>query len=282
MNSASTTITTKHFPQLAYSRFGSGPAIMLLHGFPASGILWKEIIPAFAESFTLFVPDIPGAGASRLVGEAVSMEELATIVPAILDNESIPQCILAGHSMGGYISLAAAKLFPERLLGLSLVHSTAKADDDEKKEKRRKSIEIIRKGGKNVFIRGMVPSLFCDSFKTQRAEVVDEWTREGEKLWPESMIAFYTAMLERPDRTEVVKDAPFPVQWIAGSEDALIPAKSILQQSSLSNVCFISRYRACGHMSMIEHPQKLTEDLRNFAAYCLNSCILEEEPYETS
>ncbi len=105
------TITTRHFPSLYYRRAGVGPGLMLLHGFPASGSIWEDFIAELSKQYTLIIPDIPGAGNSRLEGESVSMEQLASIVPAILDHAGLQQCILAGHSMGGYISMAAAELF---------------------------------------------------------------------------------------------------------------------------------------------------------------------------
>src|SRR5436305_5534224 len=98
------TITTRHFPTLAYRQYGQGPALMLLHGFPASGKLWDGLAFQLSQHYTLLIPDIPGSGDSRLDGESTTMEELATIVPAILNDAGIEQCILAGHSMGGYIS----------------------------------------------------------------------------------------------------------------------------------------------------------------------------------
>ena len=98
-----------------YIEEGEGETLMLLHGFPASGKLWDGLAFQLSQDHTLLIPDIPGSGESRLDGESVSMEELATIVPAILNDAEIEHCVLAGHSMGGYISLAVAEAFPERL-----------------------------------------------------------------------------------------------------------------------------------------------------------------------
>src|ERR1044072_6618555 len=93
------TITTKHFPTVAYRRYGQGPALMLLHGFPASGILWDGLAFQLSQNNTLLIPDIPGSGESRLDGVSVNMNELDTIVPAILDDAEIEHCVLVGHSM---------------------------------------------------------------------------------------------------------------------------------------------------------------------------------------
>jgi pimeloyl-ACP methyl ester carboxylesterase len=60
------TITTKHFPTVTYCRYGQGPALMLLHGFPSSGKLWNGIYFQLSQQFTVLIPDIPGSGSSRL------------------------------------------------------------------------------------------------------------------------------------------------------------------------------------------------------------------------
>jgi pimeloyl-ACP methyl ester carboxylesterase len=263
------TITTKHFTSLTYKRYGEGPAILLLHGFPASGSLWGETVFRLAQTNTVLVPDIPGTGESELEGEETTIEELATMVPAILDHAGIDVCTLAGHSMGGYISLAVAEHYPDRLNGLSLVHSTASADDEAKKEKRRKSIALIRKGGKSEFIRGMIPALFSEEFKTKYPEALKERIEEGLKLPEASMIAFYNAMITRPDRLHILQNVPFPMQWILGKNDSLIPWQSCLQQSSVPDVSFVALYGECGHMSMVEQPEKLQNDLLRFSGYCL-------------
>jgi pimeloyl-ACP methyl ester carboxylesterase len=262
------TITTKHFPTLVYRRYGQGPALMLLHGFPASGKLWDGIYFQLSQQFTVLIPDIPGSGNSRLEGEVVTMEQLATIVPAILDHAEIDTCVLAGHSMGGYVSIAAAELYPERLSGLFFVHSTALADDEAKKEKRAKSIALIRKGGQEEFVRGMIPTLFEENYRNEHPDIIESLKQEGLKLPAESMIAFYTAMMNRPDRTEVLRNAAFPVGWALGDHDTTIPWQTALQQSMLPSVNFIELYDHCGHMSMLERPEALSRQLLEFSAYC--------------
>jgi pimeloyl-ACP methyl ester carboxylesterase len=263
------TITTKHFPSVAYRQYGQGPALMLLHGFPASGSVWDKMCFGLAQHLTVLIPDIPGSGSSKLDGEAVTMEQLASIVPAILDDARIAQCVLVGHSMGGYVGLAAAESFPDRLCGLFLAHSTALADDEAKKEKRAKSIVLIRKGGREEFIRGMVPALFSESFRKDHPDEIDRMKEEGLKLPAESMIAFYGAMMTRPDRTHVLQSVPFPVGWALGREDTTIPWQSCLQQSTLARVNFIELYERCGHMGMLEQPDMLSRQMIRFTEYCL-------------
>jgi pimeloyl-ACP methyl ester carboxylesterase len=51
--------------RLAYRRYGSGPALLLVHGFPLSGFTWRKVLPALAERYTCYVPDLPGMGDSE-------------------------------------------------------------------------------------------------------------------------------------------------------------------------------------------------------------------------
>lgn len=263
-----TTITTEAFPTLAYRHIGNGPALMLLHGFPASGKIWEPVIASLSQKFSLLIPDIPGAGESQLGVPLPAIEALAEIVPAILNDAGFECCVLAGHSMGGYIAMAAAEAFPGRLNGLMLVHSTSLADDVAKKEKRQKSIELILRGGREAFIRGMIPSLFAPSFCAANPKVISAMQAEGLKLSDAGMIAFYNAMMNRPDRRHVLNSLPFPVGWFLGQHDGIIPWETCLQQSTLPHVTFISLNKTCGHMGMIEQPEALSAQLISFSDIC--------------
>ncbi len=269
MTTTTHTITTKQFPSLFYRRTGEGPALMLMHGFPASGSLWDGMAAGLSSNYTLLIPDLPGAGSSRLEGETVGMEDLATVVPAILDDAGIACCVLAGHSMGGYVSMAAAELFPQRLSGLLLIHSSASADDEAKKEKRAKSITLIRKGGREEFVKGMIPALFSESFRNEQPEAVKRMIAEGMKLPAQSAVAFYGAMMNRPDRTAILKNLTIPVGWVSGRDDATIPWQSTLQQSTFPCVSFVALCERCAHMSMIEQPDLLTFHMLRFSEYCM-------------
>ncbi len=261
------TIETTKFPKLSYRKEGQGPALVLIHGFPENGGLWKQVWPLLATHFTVIVPDLPGTGESALLSET-TMESLAGAIREILNNEGIKEAVIVGHSMGGYAALASAELYSDMVKGLSLVHSIASADNEEKKEKRRKTIALIRKGGKEAFIKQMIPDLFAPTFVAAHPSVIEEQVKRGMELEADSMIAFYEAMIARPDRINVLKNATFPVQFIIGEEDALIPSNEALTQSRFAERNFVALYSDTGHMSMIEESQKLAKDLAGFANYC--------------
>lgn len=259
--------TTK-FPTLSYRKAGNGPVLVLVHGFPENSGLWHKVIPLLESSFTVIAPDLPGAGESTFEG-GLSIEDMADSLNVILEHEDISQAVIAGHSMGGYTALAFAERYPQKMAGLCLVHSAAGADDEEKKETRRKSIELMKKdGGKEMFVRQMVPNLFSKTFKEQHPEVIQEQIKRGTELGADSMIAFYKAMINRPERIGILTKLGKPVQWIIGKEDNVVPASKAAEQSKQSDRTFVSVYDNSAHMSMLELPLALAQDLKEFTDYC--------------
>jgi pimeloyl-ACP methyl ester carboxylesterase len=265
-------IHTERFPNLCYRKAGKGPVLMLVHGFPENGDLWRKVMPVLAESFTIIAPDLPGAGDSTFAGE-LSIEDMADSLNLILENEKVEKAVVAGHSMGGYTAFAFAERYKHKLAGLSLVHSIASADTDEKKETRRKSIALIEKGGKDVFIRQMTPNLFSKKFREEHSDVIENQIKRGLQLPAESIIAFYKAMINRPERVSILSSTDHPVQWVIGKEDTIAPPDKVAEQSKLSDISFVSVYADSSHMSMLEEDKKLAEDLKNFTSYCFSNWL---------
>jgi pimeloyl-ACP methyl ester carboxylesterase len=170
--------------------------------------------------------------------------------------------------MGGYVAIAFAELYAKNISGLAFVHSLATADSEEKKEQRRKSIELLKKGGKEPFVRQMMPGLFSEKFKNEHLDEINGQVKEGLLTETDSLVAFYNAMIMRPDRINTLKNSDLPVLWVVGDEDKIASKENIMQQCSHSNVNFVKLYRNCGHMSMLEQPEKLVEDLVEFNNYC--------------
>jgi pimeloyl-ACP methyl ester carboxylesterase len=115
---------------LSYQTFGSGPVVVLIHGFGEDGHVWQKQIGFLESSFNLIVPHLPGSGTSDLI-EDMSMEGLAEGVRFILEQEGVKRCSIIGHSMGGYVTLAFAEKYFSLLSGFGLFHSTALPDSEE-------------------------------------------------------------------------------------------------------------------------------------------------------
>jgi len=111
-----------------YSVEGEGPPVVLLHGFPDSGRLWRHQVPALvAAGFRTVVPDLRGYGASDKPAEveAYSLPYLAGDVVAILDGLGIERAHVVGHDWGAALAWGLGSLLPDRvdrLVALSVGH----------------------------------------------------------------------------------------------------------------------------------------------------------------
>jgi pimeloyl-ACP methyl ester carboxylesterase len=250
-----------------YRDLGAGVPVLLVHGFAEDGAVWDEAAEALIGVCRVLIPDIPGSGRSDLPEGGVSMESLAAVVKEILDAERIDRCVFVGHSMGGYITLAFAESYPERVLAFGFFHSTAYADSDEKKAGRRKSIEFIRLHGAVPYIRQSTPNLFAARTREERPELVEEMIRRYSAFSAESLIAYLDAMLNRPGRLSVLERFPRPVLFIIGEQDQVIPMEQSLKQAYVPQIAQVRLLPDAGHMGMLEAPEAGSVIIREFLTF---------------
>ena len=240
----------KTHQNISYEDTGHGDVLVLLHGFGEDGTVWKHQVLEFQERYRLIVPDLPGSGLSPL--SISTMETLAAHIKSLLDNEKIRHACLIGHSMGGYVALAFADAYPEMLKGLGLFHSTAKADSPEKQQARKKGITFIRENGSAPFLKQSTPNLFAEKYKLENPGEVSALIQRGATFNPESLIAYYEAMLRRPDHTKVLESMRVPVLLIAGALDTAIPLPESLSQAAMADTTYFHILEDAAHMGMWE------------------------------
>lgn len=245
-----------------YKTTGKGMPVVLLHGFAEDSSIWDIQIEFLQESFSLIIPDIPGSGQSEIINQInTGMELYADIIRQILKKEQVEQCVMIGHSMGGYITLAFAEKFPDLLIAFGLFHSSAYADDTAKIETRKKAIEFIKVKGAEPFLKTSIPGLFFDQGNSKQADALIE---KGKAFSGDALIQYYEAMIARPDRTAVLKNTTAPVLFILGEHDKAVPFEQGLEQSHIPGQSYIHVLHNSAHMGMLEEAEKSNEILANF------------------
>ena len=250
--------------EIFYEVMGDGQPVVLLHGFAEDRNIWNEQVNFLQEYCQLIIPDLPGTGKSGMLRENATIDDYAASVHALLSEEDIDKCIMWGHSMGGYITLAFAERYAEKLAAFGFVHSTAFADNDEKKASRKKGIQMMEEYGVLSFLKNTTPNLFSENFKNQHPERVLDLIEQGKNFSKEALVQYYTAMMNRPDRTEVLAKSNVPVLFIIGSEDKAAPLDDLLKQVSLPNISYIHIIEGVGHMSLWEEADQLNNYLLDF------------------
>jgi pimeloyl-ACP methyl ester carboxylesterase len=246
-----------------YRDLGSGQPVVLLHGFSEDGNIWAQQSLALQNDYRLIIPDLPGSGESALQ-EDVSMEGMAGVIKAILEEEQLAEAVLIGHSMGGYITLALAEKYPGIVKAFGLFHSTAYPDNEERKTTRRKNITFIQAHGTGEFLKQSTPTLFSERFRKENPEVVNGLIEQYRHFDPAALTAYYEAMILRPDRTHVLKQFDKPILFIIGKHDNAIPFKDSLELCHLPSLSYIHILNNSGHMGMMEETEKSNEILVTF------------------
>lgn len=254
---------------LYYEKRGVGPAVVLLHGLPCNHKEWYQLSATLSNRFTFVLPDFPGAGNSAERESGLTLKEVAQEVAAIMEKEKIHQAIMAGHSMGGYTAMAFAKMFPEKTKAVSLIHSSTAADTEEKKQNRLKSIALIKKGAdaKKAFVKALMYHLFDADFANKSPVIIQDSITVGNQLSANTLIQWYEALMNREDTTDVLQNNQFPIQWILGENDTATNLEATLRLAHLSRLNDICVYPDCGHMSMLEKPENLANDVNRFWSY---------------
>jgi pimeloyl-ACP methyl ester carboxylesterase len=243
---------------------GKGPVILLLHGFLESGEIWKSYARRLGESFRVVTIDLPGHGKSEVLNSVETMDEMADVVRQVLKSLEITSCLIIGHSMGGYVTLAFAEKYPRIVKGFALFHSQAAADNPEARSNRDRTIAIVKKDH-HGFIRNFIPDLF-DPENVKKFGKEIEWMKELADNTPkEGIIAALEGMKNRPDRRHVLINAKVPVLFIIGKNDKRIPMETILPQTILPGHSEVLLLDYVGHMGFIEASGVTFSSVKSFA-----------------
>ena len=236
--------------QLNYRSTGTGVPLVLLPGFCEDLSIWDAILPELSQQCNLITIDLPGIGGSDHLPAPTSVTRIAKQVHEFTQSLDIQEYIVAGHSLGGYISLELAKLYPESILGIGLIHSTAFADDNEKIKSRNKTIDFVRKRGVEAFIKSFVPQLFSNKESLNIEKVIDM----AKQTPIESLVSYTVAMKNRQDYTTMLRNWAKPVMFVAGQNDTLIPIEKSRAHRDFIQEQNIIELPEIGHMGMYEAP----------------------------
>lgn len=247
-----------------YKVKGEGFPVILIHGFCENLEIWNDVQTQLSAQYKTFTVDLPGFGKSPLPSHAVNLENVATMINEWCGVQGIKEAVFIGHSLGGYVSLAIAELYPQLIKGFGLVHSTAYADSEEGKENRNKVMVFIEKHGHEKWIETFAPSLFAKKSLEHCEADVEAIRQMGINTSQESIIAYTKAMRDRKDRFEVWKKIESHCLLIGGTEDIRIgpdvSEEHIYAREKVDGYIL----SGIGHMSMFEDRNQFTVILENY------------------
>jgi pimeloyl-ACP methyl ester carboxylesterase len=249
-----------------YTIKGKGKAVVLLHGFIEDGSMWQAVAKELSKKYKVIVPDLPGFGNSALgkPQPKLSMAWYADAVYEMLKEAGIKKCVILGHSMGGYITLYFAEKHPEMLLGFGLINSHCFADTDDKKKNRKKGIDFIKRHGSKPFVTELYNSIFTEAYLNKNRKFVNSLITKAAKYTPEALMQANRAMMEREDKSLVLKNTKVPVLFIAGKDDQSSPLAYTLKQAAIPAIADVHIFSNSKHMCIFERKREALTAIEGF------------------
>ncbi len=248
-----------------YSDNGAGDTLVFLHGFCESKQVWEDFTKPLQQHYRVIALDLPGHGSNTQNISSYSMEHMADNVKQQLDNLGVQQCMLVGHSMGGYVSMAFAEKYEPQLQGICLFHSSALPDTEEKKENRNKTIEFVEQHGVDKFIEPFIAPLFYEDNRDRLKSDIELMKTIGKQTPQAAVTGALAAMRDRPDRRKVLQELKCPVLFIFGKEDGAVPLEKALEQCHLPHYSTVHFLGETGHMGMFERKAETRQATKQFA-----------------
>ena len=238
--------------------------LVLLHGYLESMLVWDDFVPYLYKQVRVVTLDLPGHGISVVQGDCHTMEFLADAVAAAMATLGIDRYTVVGHSMGGYVALALAERYPERLEGLVLLHSTPNPDSPEKAEMRRREIALVQAGRKDQLARVAPAAGFAEENRLRLKAAVDDLTEQVFITEEEGIVALLNGMIGRKDQNEMLRRSSVRQLFILGRKDGYIVAETAERMVADHPQAQVLWLEQSGHMGFLEEPEKVAAALLGF------------------
>jgi pimeloyl-ACP methyl ester carboxylesterase len=248
-----------------YEDRGRGRPVVLLHAFPLDKQMWRPQIEALSERYRLIAADYRGFGGTS--GLISTIDELADDLAALLEALSVREPVMVcGLSMGGYIALAFARRYSDRLAALILADTRAEPDSPEGRAGRDQMIEFAGTHPAGDVLEQMLPRLISSQTLANRPDAVQEIRRIASAQSSAAFVAALRALRDRPDARPGLSAIRVPTLVVVGADDAVTPPSAAdLLAATIPGASRVV-IPGAGHLSNIERPEEFTAAVEAFLA----------------
>ena len=250
--------------EIGYDDEGSGPPVVLLHGYPFNRTMWRDQLEELKRHHRVIAPDLRGHGETTVTPGVVTMRDMAKDVAALLESLEVSRPVIVGLSMGGYVVLAFSRLLPLKARSLVLADTRAQADTEEGKRNRELQAEKALSEGMEAIADGLLPKLLTPETISQRPDVVKRLRDMMVATAPEGAAAALRGMAQRPDRIPFLSNIIAPTLIVVGSEDALTPVADAELMHREIGGSRLKIIEGAGHVSNLENPEEFNRVLVEF------------------
>ncbi len=249
-------------PVLGYDAWGSGPALVLVHGFPLDRAMWDAVLEPLAHMSRVIAVDLRGRGKSHVEdGAAWTIDDLASDVAATIDALGGGYADVVGHSMGGYVLFALLRRHREKVRTALLMSTRATADDDSGRKVREAVAKAARRLGTGALFESHVDRVLAPRASPEvRAKLRAMFERTpGETCARDAL-----AIRDRPDSTRDLGGLGLPVCIIHGAADVLMPIEGARAMAAAIPGARFVAIDGVGHVPPMERPAETAAAMLTF------------------
>jgi pimeloyl-ACP methyl ester carboxylesterase len=251
--------------RMAYDEAGSGIPILFIHGYPLNRRMWQPQIDALSIDAHVIAPDLRGHGDSTPTEGVYSMDLLAEDCAKLLDTLNITEkIVVCGLSMGGYISFAFARKFPNRLAALILTATRAAPDTEEGKLNRQRSIALAREQGIAPIIESMLARVLSPVTLQNNPALVETVRQIMQHTSLQAVMGDLQGMIERIDSRPFLKQISVPTLIIHGKDDNLIPIEEAQAMQAAIPSSRLLILENAAHLPNLEASERFNQAIREF------------------
>jgi len=237
---------------MAFDVHGDGYPILFIHGFPFDRTMWRPVTATLTGRRRI-TPDLRGLGLSD-VPDHYAMAEYADDVAALLDALHVPQAVVCGLSMGGYVAFELIRRHPGRVRALILAATKSEADDEAGKRRRDDLIALVERQGTGALADLLLPQLLAPATRTAMPDVVQHLRAMIEESPVRGVVGALRAMRDRADATPILGKIQVPALVIAGRDDQLIPPATSRNLADAIPGALFRLIPDAGHLCPLEQP----------------------------
>lgn len=251
--------------EMAFEDAGSGPSVVLLHGFALNRQMWrKQVGPLVGSGFRVITPDLRGFGESGAPVGSYTMSDFADDTIGLLDYLGVGRAVVCGMSLGGYILFELLSRYPARLAGACFVVSQARGDSCLEGGRRVDAAQLLENGRTRLAMDGLAPLYFAPENLEGQPALLSEVRHWLAANSPAVLAEVLMGMRVREDYTQKITSFTLPTLVVGAASDQIVsPEQSKNLANSLPH-CVCQILPNSGHLVNMERPAEFNGCLVSF------------------
>ncbi|MDD3374473.1 MAG: alpha/beta hydrolase [Candidatus Omnitrophica bacterium] len=260
-------LITKENIRWHYNVLGKGNCIFFIHGWAANMRVFSQQARYFSQEYKVVLVDLPGHGKTNW--KEITFDDIATGIKDIADVIGINKFSIVGSSMGGFVGLKIAQLFPQRVEKLAMIGSLPKFLKTQKRplgltefemNKLKQQIQTKYPGILDIFFR----SLFTlQERESEKFKWIHQF-RKQEKVPQREALESFLEMLKEGDLTEFAESVNIPILFLAGRKDYICSQSSLKFIGNIVPKATIEFMEDCGHFPFLIKSEEFNKKVEKF------------------